>query len=138
MWQLKFAATTIGVIGLSLAITLLAPDLNNLTRVVGLALIVTLAIFGVRWTSKACNEPGKLALALFGGALLGGLLLIVVAQPTKEELTGAIDVGILIGIGLRRAGLLLVATMGPMALFELLRWRLEKAMAKMREEQTEV
>ena len=131
MWWLRLAGTVLGIMTLSLAVTLLAPDLNPMSRSLGLGVVVALAIIGTRWTSKSCTRPGKLALALGGFALLGAVILALVNPPTPDELEGSIDIGVLITVGLRRGALLLAAALGPMAVFELLRWRLEKAIAKM-------
>ncbi len=130
MWQLKITATAAAVIGSSLALTLIAPDLNPLVRDIGMAVVVGLAVMGVRWSSKACAEPGKMAVALLVGASVGLTLLLLLAPPDSEDLIGTIEVGVLVRVGLRRAALIIAAAMGSMALFELLRWRLDKALAK--------
>ena len=131
MWWLRLAATVLGIMTLSLAVTLLTPDLNPMTRNLGLGVVVALAIIGTRWASKSCSEPGKMALALAGLAIVGGLILASVAQPAPAELEGMLEVGVLIRVGVRRGAMLMAAALGPLAVFELLRWRLEKAIAKM-------
>ena len=131
MWWLRLTSTVLGVVVLSLAVTLLTPDLNPMTRNLGLGVVVALAIIGTRWASKSCAEPGKMALALAGCACLGGIMLAAIAQPTPDELEGTLELGVIVRVGLRRGAMLLATAMGPMAVFELLRWRLEKAIAKM-------